>query len=226
MHGPRFVRLVDIKDSDLFVAHPEDETTSRDPMLMRHPRYERCSNEATTFGPKCPAGDACENKVCLEEYERVDREHTEWLKRQLSNVTSVLNSLWRCNDDIERQALSAPVSEAIKRYLKHPDSIDVPCSDKPLHGIDVHPSHMPNVVDLLEDEVSTLRKVADAARDVCKATDEYNVMSYDRSRGGYVPDSKMADLRAAISHHITRLRSALPPRSETATNTDNKENKS
>jgi uncharacterized protein (DUF433 family) len=53
------------------------------------------------FGPKCPAGDECENKVFVEEYERVDIMHADkvreraasaivdWLRHQAAGLSSV-----------------------------------------------------------------------------------------------------------------------------------------
>lgn len=55
-------------------------------------KWEACTNEASPFGPKCPAGDECENKVFLEEYERVDAQHGA-LQRKNGIVTENIRRL-------------------------------------------------------------------------------------------------------------------------------------
>lgn len=46
-----------------------------------------------TLSPKCPGGDACENKVFLEEYEKVDREHERHLVRECAALRAQVSRL-------------------------------------------------------------------------------------------------------------------------------------
>jgi hypothetical protein len=46
-----------------------------------------------SFGPKCPAGDSCENRIFLEEYEKVDREYERKLVRDCAELRMQVNIL-------------------------------------------------------------------------------------------------------------------------------------
>jgi len=45
------------------------------------------------FGPKCPAGDACETRVFLQEYERVDQIHRRNVMAQNAELRLRVNQL-------------------------------------------------------------------------------------------------------------------------------------